>query len=125
MLGLMMQTPLLLSSILTHAARTFPDIELVSRTPDKPDHRANYALLQKRSSRLAHALIELGVKKKATGLTRLRELTATTGSRRSITPEPDRSCPETGFCARKIRFCEASQFDMAAHSHIPFFRNIA
>jgi 3-(methylthio)propionyl---CoA ligase len=62
MLGLMMQTPLLLSSILTHAARTYPDVEIVSRTPDKPDHRANYARLQKRASQLAHALIELGVK---------------------------------------------------------------
>ena len=30
MLGLMMQTPLLLSSILTHAARSFPDVEIVS-----------------------------------------------------------------------------------------------
>jgi 3-(methylthio)propionyl---CoA ligase len=62
MLGLMMRTPLLLSSILTYAARTFPDVEIVSRTPDKPDHRTNYDLLLRRSSQLAHALIELGVK---------------------------------------------------------------
>jgi 3-(methylthio)propionyl---CoA ligase len=62
MLGLMMRTPLLLSSILTYAARTFPDVEIVSRTPDKPDHRTNYDRLLKRSSQLAHALIELGVK---------------------------------------------------------------
>lgn len=34
MLGLMMRTPLLLSSILTYAARAFPDVEIVSRTPD-------------------------------------------------------------------------------------------
>jgi AMP-binding enzyme C-terminal domain len=32
MLGLMMQTPLLLSSILTHAAPSFPDVEIISRT---------------------------------------------------------------------------------------------
>ena len=62
MLGLMMKTPLLLSSILTHAARTFPDVEIVSRTPDHPDHRTNYAGLLKRSSQLANALIRLGVK---------------------------------------------------------------
>jgi 3-(methylthio)propionyl---CoA ligase len=57
-----MRTPLLLSSILTYAARTFPDVEIVSRTPDKPDHRTNYDRLLRRSSQLAYALIELGVK---------------------------------------------------------------
>ena len=62
MLGLMMQTPLLLSSILTHAACSFPDVEIFSRTPDKPDHRTNYATLLKRSSHLANALIAMGVK---------------------------------------------------------------
>jgi fatty-acyl-CoA synthase len=62
MLGLMMKTPLLLSSILTHAARTFPDVEIVSRSPDKPDQRTNYAALLKRSSQLANGLIALGVK---------------------------------------------------------------
>jgi len=62
MLGLMMRTPLLLSSILTHAARAFPDVEIVSRTPDHPDHRTNYAGLLQRSSQLAHALIAIGVR---------------------------------------------------------------
>jgi len=62
MLGLMMKTPLLLSSILTHAARAFPDVEIVSRSPDRPDHRTNYAGLLKRSSQLANALVALGVK---------------------------------------------------------------
>jgi len=62
MLGLMMKTPLLLSSILTHAARSFPDVEIFSRSPDKPDHRTDYAGLLKRSSQLANALIALGVK---------------------------------------------------------------
>jgi acyl-CoA synthetase (AMP-forming)/AMP-acid ligase II len=61
MLGLMMKTPLLLSSILTHAARSFPDVEIFSRTPDEPDHRTNYSGLLKRSSQLAHALIALDV----------------------------------------------------------------
>ena len=34
MLGLMMKTPLLLSSILTHAAHALRDVEIVSRSPD-------------------------------------------------------------------------------------------
>ena len=54
MLGLMMKTPLLLSSILTHAARSFPDVEILSRTPDRPDHRTDYAGLLQRSSQLAN-----------------------------------------------------------------------
>ena len=61
MLGLMMKTPLLLSSILQHAARSFPDVEIMSRITDKPDHRTNYLGLLRRSSRLANALTELGV----------------------------------------------------------------
>jgi acyl-CoA synthetase (AMP-forming)/AMP-acid ligase II len=62
MLGLMMQTPLLLSSILTHAARSFPDVEIVSRTPCKPDHITSYSGLFQRSSQLANALDSIGVK---------------------------------------------------------------
>ena len=62
MFGLMMRTPLLLSSILTYVAWTFPDVEIVSRSPEKADHRTNYAGLLRRSSQLAHALIGLGVK---------------------------------------------------------------
>ena len=60
MLGLMMKTPLLLSSILTHAARSFPDVEKDSRSPDQPDHCTNYVGLLKRSSQLANALVALG-----------------------------------------------------------------
>ncbi len=62
MLGLMMQTPLLLSSILAHAARSFPDVEIVSRTPDKPDHITNYGHLLRRSSQLANALNSIAIK---------------------------------------------------------------
>src|SRR4030088_1251446 len=61
MLGLMMRTPLLLSSILTHAARSFPDVEIFSRTPDKSDHRTNYADLLPRSSQLANVRIATGI----------------------------------------------------------------
>jgi fatty-acyl-CoA synthase len=62
MLGLMMKTPLLLSSILTHAARSFGDVEIISRTPDKPDHTTNYAGLLRRSSQLANALTAIGIR---------------------------------------------------------------
>jgi 3-(methylthio)propionyl---CoA ligase len=62
MLGLMMQTPLLLSSILMHAARSFPDVEIVSRAPDRPDHITNYSALLQRSSQLANALDSIGVR---------------------------------------------------------------
>lgn len=62
MLGLMMQKPLLLSSILTHAAHSFPDVEIISRMPDRPDHITNYAGLMRRSSQVANALTALGVK---------------------------------------------------------------
>src|SRR5258708_28394338 len=61
MLGLMMKSRLLLSSILTHAARTFPDVELVSRTPYRSAHRTNYACRMKRSSQLANARTTLVV----------------------------------------------------------------
>jgi hypothetical protein len=50
MLGLMMQTLLLPSSILMHAARSFPDVEIVSRTPDSPDHITSYSGVLQRSS---------------------------------------------------------------------------
>src|ERR1700754_2772085 len=62
MFGLMMQTPLLLSSILTHAAHSFPDVEIISRTPDKPDHVSNYDGVLQRSSELANALSSIGIK---------------------------------------------------------------
>src|SRR5215475_1617997 len=62
MFGLMMQTPLLLSSILTHAARSFPEVEIISRTPDKPDHITDYAGLLRRSSQLANALTSIGIR---------------------------------------------------------------
>jgi 3-(methylthio)propionyl---CoA ligase len=62
MLGLMMKTPLLLSSILQHAARTHGDVEIVSRTPDNSDHRTTYQGLHRRSCQLANTLVALGVK---------------------------------------------------------------
>ena len=39
MLGLMMDTPLLISSLMIHAEKNFPEQEIVSVAADNPDHR--------------------------------------------------------------------------------------
>ena len=62
MLGLMSERPLLISSILAHAARWHGDTEIVSRTPEGPIHRYTYAEAERRAKRLARALTRLGVK---------------------------------------------------------------
>jgi fatty-acyl-CoA synthase len=67
--GLMMDTPLLVSSLIAHADRFHGDTEIVSRTIEGPDqsgagaiHRYTYTDAHKRSKRLAQALARLGVK---------------------------------------------------------------
>ncbi len=60
MRGLMMDTPLLISSILRFAERNFPDREIVSVTVDEPRHRYRYADCFSRARRLANALARLG-----------------------------------------------------------------
>ena len=62
MLGLMMNMPLLISSLLRHAARHHGDAEIVSRTVEGPIHRYTYRDAHTRSCRLANALARLGVK---------------------------------------------------------------
>ena len=59
--GLMMNTPLLISSILKHADRNFPDREIVSVTAEEPLHRCTYRQLCQRSRQLANALDGLGL----------------------------------------------------------------
>ena len=61
MLGLMSERPLLVSAILTHAARYHADAEIVSRTVEGAIHRYTYAEAELRTKRLARALIGLGV----------------------------------------------------------------
>jgi fatty-acyl-CoA synthase len=61
MLGLMSERPLLISSIITHAARYHADAEIVSRTVEGPTHRYTYAEAEPRTKRLARALIRLGI----------------------------------------------------------------
>jgi len=59
--GLMMDGPLLISSLIVHAARHHGDTEIVSRSVEGPIHRTTYAETEARAGRLAKALLELGV----------------------------------------------------------------
>jgi 3-(methylthio)propionyl---CoA ligase len=62
MLGLMQRHPLLLSSIIAHAARHHAEAEVVSKLPDGSLHRTAYAEVERRSRRLARVLQQLGVR---------------------------------------------------------------
>ncbi len=62
MLGLMSERPLLISSIITHAATYHGDVEIVSRTIEGPIHRYTYRDAEERAKQLAKALLRLGVK---------------------------------------------------------------
>ena len=62
MQGLMMDTQLVVSMILRHAERNFPDREIVSITADNPAHRYTYSDCCKRTRKLANALEKLGVR---------------------------------------------------------------
>jgi acyl-CoA synthetase (AMP-forming)/AMP-acid ligase II len=59
--GLMQDRPLLISSLIEHAAACHPHGELVSRTNEGPIHRCTYADIQRRSKQVAQALTALGV----------------------------------------------------------------
>ena len=61
MLGLMQSQPLLISSIITHAARHHATAEVVSRTVEGTTHRTTYAGIEHRARQLAQALQALGV----------------------------------------------------------------
>ena len=61
MLGMMMNSPLLVSTILRHAATYHGTTEIVSKTVEGPIHRYTYADLSKRSQKLANALKRLGL----------------------------------------------------------------
>ncbi|MEM7442169.1 MAG: long-chain-fatty-acid--CoA ligase, partial [Pseudomonadota bacterium] len=62
MRGLMMDRPLLVSTILDHAAGVHGDREIVTRTVEGPIHRETYAEALIRSKQLANALADLGVR---------------------------------------------------------------
>jgi fatty-acyl-CoA synthase len=61
MLGLMQHHPLLISSLIEHAARSHPNAEIVSLAPGLPVHRCGYADIDRRARQLAQALTVLGV----------------------------------------------------------------
>jgi acyl-CoA synthetase (AMP-forming)/AMP-acid ligase II len=61
MQGLMMDVPLMISSLIRHADRYHGDAEIVSRTIEGPIHRYSYRDAHARSRRLARALARLGV----------------------------------------------------------------
>ncbi len=60
--GLMMDMPLLVSSLIEHAGLYHGDTEIVSRTVEGPIHRYTYADARKRAKQLAQALARLGVR---------------------------------------------------------------
>ncbi len=60
--GLMMQQPLLISSLIVHAERHHGEQEVVSRRVEGDIHRSTYKQLAERSRRLAKSLGALGVK---------------------------------------------------------------
>jgi virulence-associated protein VagC len=59
--GLMMQMPLMISSLIRHADRLHGDTQIVSRSVEGPLHRYAYRDAHNRSRRLARALGRLGV----------------------------------------------------------------
>ena len=61
MLGLMMNRPLLISSIAEHAEKFHGDREIVSVTADNPCHRYTIRDAMGRSRQLANALGKLGL----------------------------------------------------------------
>src|SRR2546425_5481285 len=62
MRGLMMDRPLLISSLIRYAAEYRGSAEIVSRSPEDGLHRYTYRDLETRSKRLGKALERLGVR---------------------------------------------------------------
>jgi len=62
MQGLMMDRPLLVISVMQHAAAFHGDCSVVTRSIEGPIHRTTYARTFRRIAKLAHALSALGVK---------------------------------------------------------------
>jgi len=59
--GLMLETPLLVSSLIEHAALYHGEREIVSRSVEGPIHRTTYAEVEGRAKQLVRALERLGV----------------------------------------------------------------
>jgi fatty-acyl-CoA synthase len=61
MFGLMQDRPLLISSLIDHAATFHPNTEIVSRLPEGPVRRSSWAEIRQRAKQVANALKQLGV----------------------------------------------------------------
>jgi len=61
MFGLMQDRPLLISSLIEHAATFHPQAEIVSRLPEGPVHRSSWGEVRGMSQRIANALAGLGI----------------------------------------------------------------
>ena len=59
--GLMQDRPLMISSLVEHAARFHPRTEIVSRLPEGGTHRTDWAGIRRAACQVAHALATLGV----------------------------------------------------------------
>ena len=59
--SLMMQMPLLISSLIEHADRHHGDAEIVSRRVEGDTHRTTFHELHRRSRQMANALVQLGI----------------------------------------------------------------
>jgi fatty-acyl-CoA synthase len=59
--GLMQDRPLLISSLIEHAARFHPHAKIVSRLPEGGVHRTDWAGIRSESCRVANALGKLGI----------------------------------------------------------------
>jgi fatty-acyl-CoA synthase len=59
-MGQMMHMPLMISSLLVHAARHAADTEIVSKRVEGDLHRTTYAGLERRARQLAQAFVRLG-----------------------------------------------------------------
>jgi acyl-CoA synthetase (AMP-forming)/AMP-acid ligase II len=60
LMGQMMQMPMMISSLLTHAARHAGQTEIVSKRVEGDIHRSNWAEVERRSRQIAQALDRLG-----------------------------------------------------------------
>ena len=61
MFGLMQDRPLMISSLIEHAATFHPETEIVSRLPEGPIHRSNWCGVRDNAKQVANALASLGV----------------------------------------------------------------
>ena len=62
MLGRMQEWPLLMHKIIDHAAREFPEREVVSRMIEGPTHRTNYREIRQRALKVAQRLEKDGIR---------------------------------------------------------------